>query len=162
MFEGKKEKAEELLKMASLLGKSTIIGQVQSMLVPYIIEIFGEHDHTDLKRMILTDYDLVETQTPDNVRKALKNVGSSPQTRSYFESLVMDTITPENILTWLRNPKEWLDEEASAKERTELRRCAKVIENTDGGEEWLERQVLDIYRIAEIIPEDTKTVKPTD
>lgn len=162
MFEGQKEKAEKLLNMASMFGKSAIIGQVQSMLIPKIVQIFSEHDHEDLKRMILTDYDLVKEHTPEGVRTALQNVGSSPETRQYFETLVMETVTPENILLWLRNPEEWLDAEEAAEQREELRKCAEVIENTKGGPQWLEEQVLDVYRIANILPEDTNRVEATD
>lgn len=162
MFDNGREKAERLLEMATLLGKSKIISQVQSMLVPKVVEIFSEHDNEDLRRMILTDYDLVKNHTPPGIKQTLQNVGSSRETRQYFEAMVMESITPENIIKWLRNPEEWLDADEAAEQREELRQCADVIENTQGGMEWLERQVLDVYRMANIVPEEPSPAKATE
>lgn len=162
MFEEQKETAEQILSTATLLGESFVIRQVQSMLIPHVVDIFAEHDHEDLKRMIVTDYDLVENQAPEGVKNTLRNLGSSPETRQLFENLVLDSITPENILDWLRNPEEWLDEDGDEEQRERLRKCAEVIEETPGGYEWLEEQVIEVYRIANIVPEDTNLKQAND
>lgn len=162
MFEEQKETAEQILSTATLLGESFVIRQVQSMLIPHVVDIFADHDHEDLKRMIVTDYDLVENQAPEGVKNTLRNLGSSPETRQLFETLVLESITPENILNWLRNPEEWLDEDGDEEQRERLRKCAEVIEETPGGYEWLEEQVIEVYRIANIVPEDTNLKQAND
>lgn len=162
MFDGKKEQAEKILQLASLFGESYAVKQVQAALIPHVIEIFGEHEATEVRRMILTDYALVKNHTPEGVRSALQNLGSNRQTRQLFEQLVLDRITPENVLAWMKEPGEWLEGTETLQQRRRLKECAAMIEETEGGEAWLEEQVLDVYRMANIIPEDTKPVQVND
>lgn len=157
-----RETIKSVLKMASLFGKGTAVTQAQTMLMPHILRVFSQHDHTELERMILTNYPLVEEKTPEKIRNALDNLGSDPEVRAQYEGVVLELITPENILNWLRNPDEWLDEEEANRQREELRWCAEVIEETEGGEEWLEEQVLDLYRMANIVPNTSKTLEAND
>lgn len=156
------ETLKKLLGTASFLGKSAVISQVQAMLMPKILEVFSDHGHDELQRMILTDYRLVENQTPEPIRNALTNLGSNPETRQQWEGVVLEYITPDNIKTWMRNPGEWLDAEEAEEQREELRKCAEVIETTKGGEEWLEEQVVDLYRMANIVPNKDKSVEAND
>lgn len=157
-----REKADKLMETASVLGKSVIISQVQSILAPKVVEIFSDHGHEELKRMILTDYDLVMEHTPEGLRKTLKRVGPTRELRLQFENMVVESIQPENVLFWLKNPEEWLEDDEAEEQREELRKCAEVIETTDGGQEWLVRQVEDVYKIAGIIPEDTRIAESND
>lgn len=155
-----KGQLQAVLKTLSLFGKGQAAAQVQKLLLPHIMRVFSKHDHTMLENMILIDYDLVEEQTPPGVRNAIQNLGSNPELRQQWEQIVVSTVRPENILVWMRNPDEWLDEEEADELRDELQKCAKVIEETDGGYEWLERQVLTLYKWAQIVPEDSTL--PTD
>lgn len=155
MFNDGGEKVKEYLSTLSTLGRSAAIQQVQSILIPHVLNIFGEHDHTMLRNMIYTDYDLVQEETPEGIKRALQNLGSDPQFRAQFEGLVVQTLTPENILEWLDNPEEWLDEDGAEDQREELQKCAQVIRETPGGLQWLEKQVWDLYRLGNIVPEDS-------
>lgn len=156
------ERAGQVLQKISALSDSAAIAQAQKMILPHVLRIFSQHGHEDLRRMILTDYDLVEQQTPEGVRNALGNIGSDPQTRRQWEHLIVEYITPDNIIEWLRAPEEWLDEAEADEQRAELKRCADVIEETPGGEEWLAQQVYAIYTMAGIAPEDSTRQKPND
>lgn len=153
------DRLKQLLDTASIFGKSMAISQVQAMLMPQILRIFSDHGHEDLHRMIVTGYPLVEEQTPAPVRNALDNLGSNPETRQQWEGVVLEHVTPANIIHWLKNPEEWLDEAEAEQQRDELKRCAHVIEETDGGHEWLQTQVMDIYRMAHIVPNNSKPVE---
>lgn len=155
MLENSQEKIETVLNTLSVLGKSAAVTQVQSIVVPYVMEVFTEHDHTTLEKMILMDYDLVAQKTPPGVRQTLNNVGSSPKMRQQWQGLITQQITPQNILLWLKNPDEWLNAEDADEQREELQKCAEVIESTPGGEEWLARQVFEVYKMAGIAPEDS-------
>lgn len=149
------DKLQKLAQTASLLGKSTVIQQVQQMLMPHILAIFSEHDHGELEKMIQTNYRLVDNHTPPGIKNALQNLGSNPELREQWEGVVLTYVTPENIKQWLRNPEEWLDADEAERQRAELRRCADVIEETPGGEEWLQSQVMDLYRMARIVPKNS-------
>lgn len=142
------------LKQVSRISKGAAIAQVQSMLLPHIMRVFSNHGHEKLEHYIIVNYPLVEQKTPDGLRRTLANLGSNPEIRQQWEGWVLQTITPENILEWLRTPEEWLDAEDADEQRAELKACADVIEETPGGMEWLEVQVLDLYRMAGIIPEN--------
>lgn len=162
MLDDYKEDIQKLVGMAKTLGKGTLLTQVQSMLIPHVMEVFSRYNHTQLRAAILDDYPLVATHTPEGVRNALSNVGSDPETRQMFQSLMVEAITPENILTWMEHPEEWLDAEEAEEQREELQKCAEVIRETSGGEEWLYRQVYEIYRMAGITAEDTRPVQADD
>lgn len=153
---------KRFLKTATFLGKGFAVRQVQSMLMPHILQIFNEHDHSELEKMVVTNYALIEEQTPQPVRNILDNLGSNPEMRAQWEGVVLELVTPENIKEWLRNPDEWLDAEEAEEQREELRKCAEVIEETPHGEQWLETQVLDLYRMAHIIPNNSKTVETNE
>lgn len=154
-FDG--ERLQSLAKTVSLFGKEVAISKTQQYLMPHILEVFTEHDAEELKRMIQANYPLAEQETPAGIRQALDNLGSNPELRSQWEGTVVNLVTPENILHWLRHPEEWLDAEEAEAQRAELKRCAEVIEESAGGEEWLEQQVLQLYRFANIISSDQPT-----
>lgn len=162
MFDEQQEQVRRLLSIAKTVGRGAVIKQVQAMLIPHVMKIFGEHDHGELRAMILQDYQLVEEHTPENVQKALENVGSDPEMRRQFQGLIVESITPENIIKWLDNPEQWLTDDQAEEQREKLRKCAEVIRETQGGKEWLSRQVYEIYRMAGITPEDTKPAPAND
>lgn len=154
------DRLQSALHTAATFSKTMAMGMVQKMLMPYILQVFAEHDHEQLRKMIIADYALVRRKTPEGVRIALDNVGSNPELRERWEGIVLEVVTPENIKEWLRNPDEWLDAEGAEQQRERLRRCADVIEETQGGELWLEQQVLDLYAMAGLI--DGAPVAETD
>lgn len=157
-----KEKLTKTAKTLTSMGRSLAITQVQSMVMPHVMETFAEYDEETVRRMIVTDYDLVREQTPAGVKKTLHNLGTNPEIRQEFEGVVLTTITPENVLDWLRNPEEWLDEEEAEVQRERMQRCAEMIEETEGGMAWLERQVFDLYRLAQLVPEDSTPARADD
>lgn len=156
------ENVEKAMKVLSRMSKDTAMVMAQQMLIPHILNIFQEHDHNEVKRMILSNYPLVEKELPDNVEQALRNLGSNDQLRGRWEDVVVTYLTPDNILKWLHNPAEWSDEELPEEHRRELEYCAVVIEDTRGGREWLERQIEQLYKYAGIIPEETTVVEADD
>ena len=162
MFDDAGNRAKEMLSTLSTFGKAAAIQQVQSMLIPHVLNIFAEHDHTVLRKMIYADYDLVREEMPPGLKQALQNIGSDPEFRQQYEGLVLQTLTPENILEWLDEPEEWLDPEEAAEQIAEIKRCADTIRETPGGQEWLERQVWDLYRLGNIVPEDSTPAAADD
>lgn len=158
----------ELPNLGRIASKFVLVGKAAGMeaarqeLTPMIIDVFAENDHDDLYRMILANYPLVRQDLPPGVKNALRNLGSNPQLRGQFENSVMTIITPENILALMHDPDEWLPDDAPAAQHRRIKACAQTIEETAGGEAWLERQVLDLYRIAGIIPEDSMPPEPND
>lgn len=162
MGSGLDERLRNLAQMGKLVGESTIITHVQNALLPHIISIFTEHGADDLERMIITDYALVEKEAPEGIKRTIRNLGSNPKARRYYEELVVEYVRPENILEWMRNPEEWLDVEEADQQRAELKRCADVLEETPGGQEWLAAQVWTLYRWANIVPEDSTRATAND
>lgn len=148
--------------MLSLAGKSAGISWAQRFLMPHILEVFADHDHEELHRMILANYPLVQNDLPPNVKQALRNLGNNPRLRDQYEQVVLTTVTPANIIEWMQDPDEWLPEDASDEHRDRIRACAMTIERTGGGDAWLERQVLELYHIAGIVPEGSMAPETND
>lgn len=153
--ERRRKQLEQFLDAVKVFGQGFAIKQAQSMLLPHIMEVFSEHDHGDLRAMIYQDYPLVENHTPEGVRSALGKIGSDEDVQQQYQSIVVQTITPENVIRWLENPEEWLDEHEADEQREELQKCAEVLRETSKGEEWLAEQIYAIYRMAGISAEDT-------
>lgn len=156
------EKVRKVLQMGKLMGETKLVEKVQQMMMPHILHVFSEHDAEKVEHFIYTDYDLVKEETPPRIKQTLKNVGSNPEMRKQWESVVLKYVTPENIKGWLRNPEQWLDTEDAEEQRRELRRCAEKIEETPGGEEWLERQVMQLYQWANIVPKSSQAPVTND
>lgn len=147
---------------ASKFGRDAGMVAAQQLILPRVLEVFGEHDHEELKRMILANYDLVQNDTPPEVRSVLENIGSNPELREQWAGIITTTVTPENVLNWLHNADEHLDDDVDEERIREMEYCAIVIEDTSGGRQWLERQLYDLYAIAGIIPEDSTPVAADD
>lgn len=162
MVDFDRQKLTSTVKSLTSMGRSFAVTQVQSMVMPHVMEVFTEYDEGTVRRMIVTDYDLVKEQTPPGVKRTLHNLGTNPEIREEFEGVVLNTITPENILVWLKNPDDWLEEEEADVQRERMQRCAEVIEETEGGMAWLERQVLELYQLAQLVPEDSTSVRADD
>lgn len=143
---------QRTLEKVSMFGQTAAVTAAQQFLMPYILRVFADHDEGDLRRMILSNYPLVEKQTPPGVKRALENLGSNPRLRQQYEESVVQMVQPGNILTWMRTPEDWLDIEEADEQRERLKACADVIEETPGGQAWLEAQVLQVYRYANIVP----------
>lgn len=148
-------KISGIVKEFALHGKAAAIAETQRQLIPHIIDIFANHDQDTVWQFIVTDYPLVEEETPQTLKNTLANLANNSKLRGVYHNAMLEYITPENILMWLRNPEEWLDDAEAQEQRERLRQCAEVIETTEGGYAWLEEQVLQIYRYADIVPEDS-------
>lgn len=167
MAEGDTEPADasriqRTLERLSYVSQSAAMSAVQQYLMPYIIRVFADHDEGDLERMILANYDLVKQQTPAGIKQALRNLGSNPRLREQYADLVVTLVTPANVKEWLRNPEEWLEAEEADEQRERLKACADVIEETPGGEVWLEAQIMRLYEYAQIVPEQPDTAVADD
>lgn len=162
MSEKVANRLRSVLTTASKLGKGAGLAAAQQLLLPHVLEVFGEHDHQEVKRMILADYQLVQHEMPEEARSVLENLGSNPELREQWAGTVTSTLTPENVLEWLHNADEYLDDDVDEERLREMEYCAVVIEDTSGGEAWLEQQILDLYRMAGIIPEDSTPAPAND
>lgn len=162
MSENGESRLQSIASMAKLLGKDVGVTMAQKWLMPKILQIFTEHDHQELRRYILSNYDLVENETPPGIKRALRNLGNDPQLRSQYEQVVMTYVTPDNVIHWLEHPEEWLEDEDADEQRVELKACAETIKTTAGGELWLQRQILQIYEYAGIVPQDTTAHAPNE
>lgn len=144
---------QRTLEQLSFVSKTAVQTAAVQFIVPKVVDVFAHHDEEDLRRMILSNYPLVEKRMPAGYKKALRNLGSNPRLRQHYEQAVIDNVRPENIKAWLRAPEEWLDAEEAEEQRERLKACADVIEETPGGEPWLEAQVLQVYQYAQIVPD---------
>lgn len=149
------KRLSSIVKTYVLQGKRAAVVETQRHLIPHILKVFAEHDEETVYKFIVTDYPLVEERLPDSVKNALHNLAQNGQLRPVYQGWVMEYVTPENILTWMRNPDEWLDAEDAEDQRMNLRLCAATIEETEGGRAWLEEQVMEIYHYADIVPKDS-------
>lgn len=149
------DRITKVVKTFLLQGKAAARKEVQRQLIPHILEIFAEYDEETVYKFIVTDYPLVEERTPDEIRNALRNMAKNDRLRPMYHQWMLNAVTPENILYWLRHPDEWLDEDEADEQRKSLRETAAIIEDTPGGYEWLEAQVWAIYAFAEVVPEDS-------
>jgi len=157
MLDDLTETGADYLKAAFTVGETYVVSQVQKQLMPHIMRVFTEHGAMDLKAFILNDYPLVEEHTPQGVKNALHNLGTSEEVADQFRQMMLQYVTPQNVINWMKNPDEWLDEAEADEQREELERCAKVLEQTEGGEVWLEEQILQLYKYGHVVPEDTTT-----
>lgn len=155
MIDNAGERISSIIKTFAFRGKQAAVMEAQRQLIPHILKIFAKHDEETVWKYIVTDYALVENETPEPIKNMLHNLSRNAQLRDTYHNTLVTYITPENILRWLRSPEEWLDAEDADKQRERLKQCAETIETTDGGEEWLARQVYCIYQYANAVPEDS-------
>lgn len=140
------DKLQELLDKSTYFTKQMGVSMAASMLYPHVLRIFTKYDADQVEKFIRVDYRLVRNHLPQGSKNALRKL--DPQ----WGETIMQLVTPENILHRLENPDEWVDEDAGPEEKREMQRAADIIRTTPGGMQWLEREVLDLYRIAGIIP----------
>lgn len=145
------EKLQSLLEQSKLVSKQMGVSMAASMLYPHVLSIFTTYDADQVAKFIRVDYRLVENHAPQGLKNALRKLGPT------WSETIMQLVTPENILTRLETPEEWVDDDAGREEIREMQRAAEIIRTTPGGMQWLEREVLDLYRIAGIIPADGDT-----
>lgn len=140
------DKLQELLDKSKFFTKQMGVSMAASMLYPHVLGIFTKYDAEQVEKFIRVDYRLFQNHAPRGLKNALRKLGPS------WSETIMQLVTPENILTRLENPDEWVGEDAGPEEKREMQRAAEIIRTTPGGMQWLEREVLDLYRIAGIIP----------
>jgi len=142
---GWQDRISQITRMLKFGGKAVAGPMVRKFIRNRVVAILSEKEPQILQNYILTDYPLVENNTPQKVRNALGNIG--PQ----FEEEIQQLVTPENVLDWLEYPEEWLDVSQNPQQAQDLRECHQIIKNTPGGVEWLEDQCLAVWQIAGVL-----------
>lgn len=135
----------KLKAMASGLGKAAVLPAVKNILRNQIVTILQDEDPDQLRKYIYVDYPLVRNKLPPKYVDVLQNLG--PQ----YEDEIKAMVHPEQILLWLDNPEEWMDVEQNPQAAAKVKKCAEIIRETDGGEEWLAQQTIHLYQIAGIV-----------
>lgn len=149
------ERVTKIAKVLMFQGRAAAAQEVQRQLIPHIMEVFAEHDEETVYQFIVTDYALVENDLPQPIKNALWNLAQNGHLRPVYHQWVLDKITPENVLDWMRHPDKWLDDDAADEQRERLQSTARKIEETPGGHEWLEARVWTLYQYAQVVPEDS-------
>lgn len=144
----------EVAEYAQLFGQGAAISVVQDMVRGQVTRLLQNYGAEDIENYILVGTPIVREKAPAGFRNALKNVGPK-----FFEQ-IQSFVTPANIIQWLITADEWLDEsdvdrytdegvEKTPEElQEELQRIAVVIEDTPGGNQWLQQQCRDIHLLA--------------
>lgn len=141
------DRLSSLVEQSKFLTKQMGVSMGAKMLYPHVIGIFSKYSADQVEKFIRVDYRLVENHCPGGLRNALRRLG--PQ----WSDTIMQLVTPEMILQRLAEPGEWTDGDVDEAQLREMREAAAIIRETPGGMAWLEREVLDLYRIAGIIPD---------
>lgn len=132
----------KIVSMAGIAGKSVVVPMVQGYIRDEMLRILNQHDPEKLESYILVQYPLVQQDAPDNVKSGLQRVGPM-----YAEE-IRQTVTPDNILSWMENPEEHVEAEEDDYEN--IRACAEIIKETPGGRQWLESQVLAVWVLCDV------------
>jgi hypothetical protein len=136
---------KKIATMAGTLGKAAAAPMLQNLVREELTKLFSEVDPAELERLIVVQYPLVREELPDQYKNVLGNVG--PQFSDQIETFVR----PEQVMHWLANAEEWLDEEEDAQQIEDLHTCAEIISETPGGEEWVEAQCIEMWDIAGVL-----------
>lgn len=136
---------EQLANTASMLGKTAVAPVFQSIIREQVVSLLQQHDPDVLEKHIHTQYPLVAEELPETYQNVLGNVG--PQ----FEETIQTVVRPGNVLYWLQEPKEWMDDDTDIDTLRQVRECHDIIVNTPGGKQWLERQCIDVWDMAGIL-----------
>jgi hypothetical protein len=148
------ETVSDVAEYAQLFGQGAAIAVIQDMIRSQVTRLLQSYGEDDIEEYILVGTPIVREKAPRGFRNALQNVG--PQ----FYEQIQTLVTPSNIIMWLITADEWLDEEDVARytdgamDKTheelqkELQGIAVTIEDTPGGNEWLQQQCRDIYLLA--------------
>lgn len=138
-------RVDQIGRMLKFGGKAVAGPMVKEFIRTRVVRILSQRDPSTLQNYILTDYALVENDTPPKVRNVLGNIG--PQ----FSEEIQELVTPERVLGWLEEPEEWMDVAEHPERAADIRECYQIIKNTPGGEEWLEEQCIAVYEIAGVL-----------
>jgi len=130
---------------AKVAGKSMAVPAVKRFVREKAVAALNEHDPDDLEAYIFVDYPLIREELSPETKEALGN--ACPQ----FAGPIQSEVTPENVMLWLENPEEWMDEDTPEETMDEVREVAEVIKDTPGGQKWLEAQVLSLWDIGNIL-----------
>lgn len=139
------DRVDQIGRMLKFGGKAVAAPMVKEFVRSRVVRILSDRDPSTLQNYILTDYDLVENDTPPKVRNVLGNIG--PQ----FSEEIQELVTPDRVLGWLKEPEEWMDVGDHPQKAADIRECYQIIKNTPGGEEWLEEQCIAVYEIAGVL-----------
>ncbi len=148
------ETVSDIAEYAQLFGQGAAITVIQDMLRSQVTQLLQSYGEEDIEEYILVGTPIVREKAPQGFQNALQNVGPK------FYEEIQSLVTPNNIIMWLITADEWLDEEdierytdddvdkTPAELHEELQRVAVTIEDTPGGNEWLQQQCRDIYLLA--------------
>jgi len=139
---GAETAASRIATLAQTAGAAVAVPALKSYVQRQVIDLVNSEDPDQLRECIEEDYPLVKEGLGEGTRNALGSVG--PQ----FEDQIKSTVNPEGILTWLENPEEYID--AGDDEYEQIRRCAEIIHETEGGRTWLTSQVIQLWKVAGI------------
>jgi len=137
--DGEQSRLQRIIQMAKVAGASIVVPMVQSYIRDEVVSLVRNHDPEELREYILVQYPLVEEEVPENVETGLRQLG--PQ----FSAEIQNYVTPENVLSWLDTPEEYID--ADEEEYDRIKRCGEIIRETPRGTQWLEAQVLAVWAL---------------
>jgi hypothetical protein len=141
---GVEKRLGQLADMAGMLGKAAVLPTVQDLLREQLVSILQENDPEVLRNYIYVDYPLVREELPEKYQEVLSDLGPK------FEDEIKAMVHPDNILSWLESPEAWMDVEENPELAEQVRECHRIIEETEGGREWLSMQTYHLYLIAGI------------
>jgi len=136
---------EKLAGMAKGFGGLAATSAVQGIIREQVVALLNDHDPEELRQYIIVNYPLVREELPAEYKRVISNVGPS------LAGQIEAAVTPEAIMTWLRDPEEWMDDDAPEEHLDQIRECARIIEETPEGERWLQAQVVEIYGLAGVL-----------
>lgn len=142
---GRMPDLEQLASTAKMFGKAAVAPAIQNMLRKQVVKLLQSHDPEKLEEFILTQYPLVQEELPQQYKNVLANVG--PQ----FDDTIQNIVRPENVMYWLKEPKEWMEDGTDIEHLRQVRECHDIIQETPGGELWLQNQCLDVWKMAGVV-----------
>lgn len=134
-----------LAAKAKLAGKQAVVPMIQQAVREELVDILNDHEPEELRGYIDVGYPLLENELPDGYKDALGNVGPN------FEDEIIQMVNDETVLSWLHNPEQWMDDDVDEERLEDIRRVGHILENYSGGREWLNQQIIALYRICNLI-----------
>lgn len=134
-----------VMNALKLGGKIAARPMVESMLREKVVFLLRKHDPDKIEQFIQVNYPLVAKQMPQNYKNAIANAGP------HFEEEIQQYARPDQVLHWLEHPEEWMDVDEHSQKAADVRECYRIITTTPGGRDWLERQCIEVWRIARIL-----------
>lgn len=129
---------------AKLMGKQAAVPLIQRVLREQLVLLLRQHDPDELRQFIDVQYPLVDEEMPDGYKTALGKVGPE------YEDQIKAMVHPDQIKAWFNSPEQWMDPEEKEDVYYEVLEVGEILDNHPGADEWLSRQVLDVYQMCGI------------